>query len=131
VIREHPLIIADVAHNSDAMRNLCVAWKRLKKEKPIVVFGVVKDKDYSSMVHDLARIADQAIAVAARTSRSRPASDVAAAFEREKCRTRAALSVEEGIRLAIQLAGNDGTILVTGSHFVVGEAMATLGRKRA
>lgn len=130
VIRENPLIIADVAHNSDAMRNLCDAWKRLKKEKPIVVFGVVKDKDYSSMVHDLARIADQAVAVAAHTTRSRPASDVAAAFEREKCRTRAALSVEEGIRLAIQLSGNDGTILVTGSHFVVGEAMAALGRKR-
>lgn len=131
MIREHPLIIADVAHNSDAMRNLCDTWKRLKKGKPIVVFGVVKDKNYSSMVHDLAQITDQAVAVAAHTSRSRPASDVAAAFEREKCRTRAALSVEEGIRLAIQLAGSDGTILVTGSHFVVGEAMAALGRKRA
>ncbi len=131
VIHEHPLMIADVAHNSDAMRNLCDTWKRLKKGKPIVVFGVVRDKDYSSMVHNLARIADQAVAVAAHTSRSRPASDVAAAFEGEKCRTRAALSVKEGIRLAMQLAGNDGTILVTGSHFVVGEAMAALGRKRA
>jgi len=131
VIREHPLIIADVAHNSDAMRNLCDTWKRLKIDKPIVVFGVVKDKDYTSMVHDLGRIAHQAVAVAAHTSRSRPASDVAAAFEREKCKTRAALSVEEGIRVALQLAGNEGTILITGSHFVVGEAMAALERKRA
>jgi folylpolyglutamate synthase/dihydropteroate synthase len=71
------------------------------------------------------------VAVAAHTSRSRPASDVAAAFEREKCKTRAALSVEEGIRVALQLAGNEGTILITGSHFVVGEAMAALERKRA
>jgi dihydrofolate synthase/folylpolyglutamate synthase len=131
VIREHPLVIADVAHNSDAMRNLCDTWKRLKMKKPVVVFGVVKDKDYSSMVSDLARIADQAVAVAAHTSRSRSASDVAAAFEREKCNTRAALSVEEGVRLALQIAGGDGTILVTGSHFVVGEAMEALGRKRA
>lgn len=131
VIHNHPLVVADVAHNSDAMRNLCDTWKRLQRNKPIVVFGVVKDKDYSSMVHDLARITDQAVAVAAHTSRSRPASDVAAAFEREKCKTRAALSVEEGVRLAIQLAGEDGTILITGSHFVVGEAMAALGRKRA
>jgi dihydrofolate synthase / folylpolyglutamate synthase len=131
VVQEHPLVIADVAHNSDAIRNLCDTWKRLRKERPIVVFGVVKDKNYSAMVHDLARIAGQAVAVAAHTVRSRPASDVAAAFEKEKCRTRAALSVEEGIRLAIQFAGNDGTILVTGSHFVVGEAMEALGRKRA
>ncbi len=131
VLQENPLIIADVAHNVDAMRNLCDTWKRLKKEKPILVFGVVKDKDYTSMVHDLAHIADQTVAVAARTPRSRPASDIVAAFEKEKCNIIAALSVEEGIRLAIQLAGNNGTILVTGSHFVVGEAMAALGRKRA
>jgi len=131
VLGERPLIVADVAHNSDAMRNLCDTWKRLKKNKPIVVFGVAKDKDYTSMVRDLARIGDQAVAVAANTSRARPASDLVAAFERHKCKTRAALSVEEGMRLAIQLAGNDGTILVTGSHFVVGEVMAALGRKRA
>jgi dihydrofolate synthase/folylpolyglutamate synthase len=131
VIRERPLIVADVAHNSDAMRNLCDTWKRLSKGKPIVVFGVVKDKDYSSMVHALARVADQAVAVAAHSPRSRPASDVAAAFEKERCPTRAALSVKEGMNLAIQLAGNEGTILVTGSHYVVGEAMAALGRKRA
>ena len=131
VIGEHPVIIADVAHNSDAMRNLCDTWKRLKKDKPIVVFGVVKDKDFTSMVHDLAHIAQQTVAVAAHTSRSRSASDVAAAFEREKCITRGALSVAEGIRVALQLAGNEATILITGSHFVVGEAMAALGRKRA
>ena len=130
IINETPLIISDVAHNSDAIRNLCDTWKRLKLKRPIVVFGVVRDKDYSSMVSDLALIAERAVAVAASNPRSRPASDVAAAFEREECRTQAALSVEEGMRLAQQMAGSGGTILVTGSHFVVGEAMAALGRKR-
>ena len=130
-IHEAPLIIADVAHNADATRSLVETWKRLKMQKPVVVFGVVRDKDYSSMVHEIARVAEQAVTVAARTPRSRPASDLAAAFEREKCKTVAALSVEEGMRIAIQLAGRGGTILVTGSHFVVGEAMAALGRKRA
>ncbi|MCX6135173.1 MAG: Mur ligase family protein [Ignavibacteriales bacterium] len=77
------------------------------------------------------RLSDQVVAVAAHTPRSRSASDIAAAFEREKCRTRAALSVEGGIRLAMELAGPNGTILVTGSHFVVGEAVAALGLKRA
>jgi dihydrofolate synthase / folylpolyglutamate synthase len=131
VIRESPLVISDVAHNSDAIRNLCDTWKRLKLRKPIVVCGVVRDKDYSSMVRELARIAERAVAVAAATPRSRPASDIAAAFERAQCPTQAALSVEEGMRLALQMAESDGTILVTGSHFVVGEAMAALGRNRA
>lgn len=131
VIHEPPLIVSDVAHNVDAVRNLCEAWRRLKKERPILVFGVAKDKDHVSMVRHLARLSDQVVAVAAHTPRSRSASDIAAAFEREKCRTRAALSVEGGIRLAMELAGPNGTILVTGSHFVVGEAVAALGLKRA
>jgi dihydrofolate synthase/folylpolyglutamate synthase len=130
-IHEVPLVITDVAHNADATRSLMDAWKRLKMQKPVVVVGVVRDKDYSSMVHEIARVAEQVVTVAARTARSRPASDLAAAFDREKCKNVAALSVEEGMRLAIHLAGPDGTILVTGSHFVVGEAMAALGRKRA
>jgi dihydrofolate synthase / folylpolyglutamate synthase len=131
VVHERPFVVADVAHNPSAIRNLCEAWKRLKGEKPILVFGVVKDKDYTLMVRQLARISDQAIAVAAHSTRSRPASDVAAAFEREGCETRAALSVEGGISMAIDLAGMKGTILVTGSHFVVGEALTALRRKRA
>ncbi len=131
VVGENPTVIADVAHNADATRNLLGALKRLRVKKPIVVFGVVKDKDYVSMVHDLAQVAGEAIAVSARSSRSRSASDVAAAFEREECSTRAALSVEEGVKVALQRAGKDGVILVTGSHYVVGEAMQALGRKKA
>ena len=131
IVQDKPTVLADVAHNADATRNLLGSLKRLKLKKPIIVFGVVKDKDYVRMIHDLAQVAGEAIAVSARSSRSRSASDVAAAFEREGCRTRAALSVEEGVKVALHLAGKGGIILVTGSHYVVGEAMQALGRKRA
>ena len=131
IVHEHPLIIADVAHNSDAIRNLCETWKRLKNKKPVLVFGVVKDKDYTTMIRQLARMSDRVVAVAARTPRSRSASDISAAFERECCETHAALSVEAGMNFAIDLAGTSGTVLVTGSHFVVGEALEALRRKRA
>lgn len=126
-----PRIIVDVAHNVDGVRNLVESLRRLKVKNPIVVFGVLREKDYVSMVHDLASITDKAIAVAARSERSRPSSDVAAAFQGENCSVHAALSVEEGVRLAVRMAGPGRTILVTGSHFVVGEALAALERKRA
>jgi len=130
VVHENPLIVVDVAHNPDATWNLLNVWKRLKCRKPVLVFGVVKDKDYMTMARTLARLAERVIVVAARTPRSRPASDIAAVFERLNCETHAALSVEAGVNLAMNLAGAGGTVLVTGSHFVVGEALEALRRKR-
>jgi folylpolyglutamate synthase/dihydropteroate synthase len=102
-----------------------------KIEKLVTVFGVLKDKDYLPMVRDLGGVSSEVIAVAPRSERARSASDVAAAFQREGNRVRAALSVEEGVKLALGLAGNRGAILITGSHYVVGEAMSLLARKRA
>jgi dihydrofolate synthase/folylpolyglutamate synthase len=131
IVHEKPRIIADVAHNPDAVRNLCEGVKRLRIKNPVVVFGVLRDKDYIEMVRTLAGIAKNVVAVAPRSDRARSASDVAAAFEKEGSSVCAALSVEEGIKLASDLAGKGGTVLLTGSHFVVGEGMAALQRKRA
>ena len=126
-----PLVLVDVAHNTEAMTQLVDTLRRLGLKKITVVFGVMKDKDHAGMVHSLATITEQAIAVAARSERSRSASDVAAAFADEGCRVRAALSVQEGVHLALETVPKKGLILVTGSHFVVGEALPVLARKRA
>ena len=97
-----PRVIVDVAHNPEATAQLVDSLKRLRLKKLTVVFGVMKDKDHASMVRRLAAITDQAIAVAAHIERSRSASDVAAAFAAEGCRVRAALSVQEGVQLALE-----------------------------
>jgi dihydrofolate synthase/folylpolyglutamate synthase len=131
LLQEQPRVIADVAHNPDAVRNLVHSMRGFKIEKLVTVFGVLKDKDYLPMVRDLGGVSSEVIAVAPRSERARSASDVAAAFQREGNRVRAALSVEEGVKLALGLAGNRGAILITGSHYVVGEAMSLLARKRA
>ncbi len=130
-VLEKPLVVVDVAHNAEAMAQLVDTLRRLGKKRVTVVFGVMRDKDCAAMVRHLASITEQAIAVAARSERSRSASDVAAAFADEGCSVRAALSVQEGVHLALETAPKKGLILVTGSHFVVGEALPVLTRKKA
>jgi dihydrofolate synthase / folylpolyglutamate synthase len=130
-VQQNPLVLVDVAHNADAMAHLVDTLRRLGKRKITLVFGVMKDKDCSAMVRSLVPITERAIAVAARSERSRSASDVAAAFAEEGCRVQAALSVQEGIRIALEIAPKKGLILVTGSHFVVGEAMPVLTGKKS
>lgn len=131
VVGERPRIIADVAHNADAVHVLVDSLQEMKLRKLVTVFGVLKDKEYLGMIEDLAGVSEDVVAVAPRSDRARSASDVAAGFQRAGSRVRAALSVEEGVMLALELAGDRGTILITGSHYVVGEALSALGRKRA
>jgi dihydrofolate synthase/folylpolyglutamate synthase len=131
VLQERPRIIADVAHNPEAARELANSVRSLKFGRLVTVFGVLKDKDYLPMIHEIAGISEEVVAVAPRSDRARSASDVAAGFQKEGCRVRAALSVEEGLALALEVAADRGTILITGSHYVVGEAMNSLSRKRA
>lgn len=130
-IKDHPRIIADVAHNPDAVKVLVESLRGFNIGKLVTVFGVLKDKEYLSMTQELAVVSEEVIAVAPRSGRARSASDVVAAFERVGARVRAALSVEEGVALAMNMAGDQRTILITGSHYVVGEALSALGRKRA
>ncbi len=108
-----------------------VALKALAIKEVVLVFGVMKDKDHVAMLQLLEPLTREVIAVAARTERSRSASDVAASVSNPRIGVRAALSVAEGVRLAIHRASPERTILVTGSHYVVGEALEILRAKRS
>ena len=131
LIQEKPRIVLDVAHNPDGVGKLVVALKALAIKEVVLVFGVMKDKDHVAMLQLLEPLTREVIAVAARTERSRSASDVAASVSNPRIGVRAALSVAEGVRLAIHRASPGRTILVTGSHYVVGEALEILRAKRS
>ena len=71
VIRDHPLVLADVAHNPDAMRILCASVKELHLGKMHIVFGLMQDKNYAAIISELKHIAHRISTVEAKTERSR------------------------------------------------------------
>jgi dihydrofolate synthase/folylpolyglutamate synthase len=129
-LRERPRVIVDVAHNPSAMRSLARSLSDMKIRPRVTVIGVAADKDLGSIARNLGPAVGLVIAVAARTSRARPSTEVAEAFKRAGNRVLSFGSVAKGLRHAIRLAGTNGTVLVTGSHFVAGEAVASLERRR-
>ncbi|MGB2867118.1 MAG: folylpolyglutamate synthase/dihydrofolate synthase family protein [Bacteroidota bacterium] len=129
IVKNRPLVLVDVAHNRDAMRTLCRSLKELKLRRLRVVFGVMKDKDYRSMVRSLGTIATEVFVVEATTERSRLSSDIAAALEADGTRATLSGGVPDGVRMALDGA-SQVPVLVTGSHFVVGEALAFLEKKK-
>lgn len=129
VVGRHPLIVLDGAHTPESMQ---AGAATLDEEFPPflwkVVVGVLSDKRLDDLAAALEGIAGEVFAVTAPSSRGVPATEVAAA-------ARAALpdhsvheagSVEDGVKAALEAAGEDGAVLITGSMYVAGEARSLL-----
>ncbi|MCK5571874.1 MAG: hypothetical protein KAJ12_03905, partial [Bacteroidetes bacterium] len=120
-------VLLDVAHNPDGMRMLVRALGRRQGDRFTVVFGAMKDKDYSAMLSELAPITGLLIAVAPSSERALPPETIQREGERLGIRSAKASSVPMGV----SRARRRGRVLVTGSHYVVGEALTYLKRKKA
>ena len=123
--------ILDVAHNPAGVRMLVDVLLKMGLKDLMVVFGVMRDKEYPPMVQELARIARVFVAVAPKIARALPSRKLSGYLKKSGWEAVRADSVAEGIRMADKLAERDGKVLVTGSHFVVSDALATLERKKA
>lgn len=130
LIRERPRMIVDVAHNPAAMATLAKEVKRLGISKAILVFGVMKEKDVRPMIVALRPIVSGAVIVQPSTERARALGELNREFQSANVPVLFAGSVRRGIAFAVRRAGSLGTVLITGSHFVVGEALASLEGKK-
>ena len=126
-IRGRRRIVLDVAHNPAGMRTLVEELRRGRKNL-IAVFGVMKDKEYGPMLSRLAEIADPIIAVSPPQKRALSAVELMRAGRDLGLNVVVGGSVTSGLRKASRIAGKKG-LIVTGSHYVVGEALKALGRE--
>jgi dihydrofolate synthase/folylpolyglutamate synthase len=117
--------ILDVAHNPDGIKTLIESLSPATRRNLTVVFGVMKDKEYRTMIELLARMAKRFIAVAPKMERALPSLEVARIAEAWCASVVNGGSVTHGMRRA-RLSTSSGNILVTGSNYVVGEALNVL-----
>jgi dihydrofolate synthase/folylpolyglutamate synthase len=129
LVRTSPVIICDVAHNPDAARSLSKTLSELGVGKVNLLFGVMRDKDYGSMVDILGHSAARMAFVRAKTSRSAPPEDLKRAASEVGLVGRTFDTVREGLSFLLERRSR-WPILITGSHFVVGEALAFLEGKK-
>ena len=123
---EAPRILLDGAHNPAGGQALAEALQDVPHEGLILVAGVMADKDAEGILAPLFPFTSRAYAVSPALERAMPA-DRLAAF----CRARGvacidAGTVAEGLDQAKKAAGPRDLILVCGSLFTVGEALAIL-----
>lgn len=121
-------VVLDGAHNPAAARRLAETWREeFGEKKATVVLGALQDKDLTGIWDALAPIAARVAVVPVRTPRSANTSELGALVHR----TNPELSCTpyESLDQALLSArSNSEPVLVTGSLFLIGEALALLNK---
>ena len=119
-----PEYVFDVAHNPAgawALRSTlsnCYEGRRLT-----FVFGAMRDKAIGEMTEILFPLAERVIATQAENPRSATPEEIRQAAARISAEIESAADVASALERARVLAGPHGVVVVTGSIYIVGEAM--------
>ena len=123
-----PEIVLDVAHNPAGAWALRSALSERYDGRPLIfVFGAMRDKAISEMTEILFPLAERVIATRAENPRSASPEEIREAGKRTGAEMEMSAEIEAALERARAIAQPDNLIVVTGSIYLVGEAMRVLG----
>ena len=123
-----PEYVLDVAHNPAGAWALRSTLSAAYGERPFtMVFGVLRDKAVAEIAEILFPIAEHVIVTHANNPRSASWEEIRQAASRVAGDIREAADVVSALADAGKVAGRGGLVVVTGSIYIVGEAMWGLG----
>jgi len=123
-----PEIVFDVAHNPAGAWALRSALSERYSDRPLIfVFGAMRDKAISEMTEILFPLAQGVIATRPENPRAASPEEIVQAACRTGAEIEEAAEVKVALETASVAAGTGGVIVVTGSIYLVGEAMQLLG----
>jgi len=129
ILQQHPTVLVDGAHNVASMKVLVSNIKAYFSYKRIfLVFGTSCDKDIPGIINELVALSPQVIVTQTPHSRAAPLSTLAAEFSKRGIEPEIRETISEAISRALSLADRTDIICVTGSLFVVAEALGYFSR---
>ena len=123
-----PEYVLDVAHNPAGAWALRSTLSGAYEDRPFTfVFGAMRDKAISEIAEILFPLAERVIATRADNPRSATSPEIREAAAHTSVAIEDAPNVAAALERAQTLAGLTGVVVVTGSIYIVGEAMQALG----
>ncbi len=122
LVSRNPGIVVDGAHNPAGISSLCsslltdFSYRRL-----IVVFGVMRDKDYAGMLKKLLPLVDKIVLTKPKVERAACTEDLLSVASLHHGHIEVVDDSVEALDRARCLAGADDLVCVTGSLYLVGE----------
>ena len=125
-----PEVVLDVAHNPAGAWALRSALSTFYEGRPLTfIFGAMRDKAIGEIADIIFPLADRVIATHAENPRAASPQQIAELGAHAQTEILQAKSVPEALERAYALAGSKGVIVITGSIYIVGEALGILARK--
>jgi dihydrofolate synthase/folylpolyglutamate synthase len=125
-----PEVVLDVAHNPAGAWALRSALSTFYEGRSLTfIFGAMRDKAIGEIADIIFPLADRVIATHAENPRAASPQQIAELGAHAQTEILQAKSVPEALERACTLAGNKGVIVITGSIYIVGEALGILARK--
>jgi dihydrofolate synthase/folylpolyglutamate synthase len=120
--------VLDVAHNPAGAWALRSTLSERYEDRPLIfVFGALRDKAISEMTEILFPLAERVIATRPDNPRAAPPEEI----QQAAARTGVAIEAVEDVRRAVErartLAGPGALVVITGSIYLVGEVMRSIG----
>lgn len=121
-IQEYPTIFIDGAHNPEGVKKLRETIETFfKDEKLIFIVGMMKDKDYMTMIEEVLPFAEKVYTVSPDPYRGFAARIVAKELREKGVKAEPFDSVNEVIELLEKKKGSNETFVVFGSLYLIGD----------
>ncbi len=123
-----PEIVLDVAHNPAGAWALRSALSEQYEDRPLIfVFGAMRDKAISEMTEILFPLAERVIATRPGNPRAASPEEIRQAAARTGVDVEVMEDVQRAVERARVLAGPKALVVITGSIYLVGEVMSSIG----
>lgn len=117
-------IVLDVTHTASGARDLADDISCIYGRVTLVI-GVLSDKDLGEIAKNLAPVVNRAVVTSPDSERAMLLEDEMALMSEHIPDAETAPTVGDAIKRALEIRGED-TVLITGSHFMIGEAVRWL-----
>jgi dihydrofolate synthase/folylpolyglutamate synthase len=126
VVRRHPMVILDGAHNGEGVKVLVDEIRNFLGVKKVkLLFAVMEDKDWASMLGELSEVASEAVLSRVPMQRGADPWRVREVIG-EKIPAIVLEEPAKALRFVLERAGPEDVVLVTGSLYLLGEVRPVL-----
>ncbi len=128
LLRRNPDVVIDGAHTPEGMRLLKSAITKLyPSQRPLLLLGILKDKNVETLVHTIAPLARQVVCVAPHSDRSMEPEALAELVRAHGVPAQVADSIEKGFETLLAHAGKNDLIVAAGSLYMIGPVRRACG----
>ena len=122
IVCRDPLFIIDGGHNPQCLEALVKNIQDyLTGRRVIALTGVLADKDYGDMYKPVLPYIEQFVCVTPPNPRRLMAAELAQHLQKVGAKATPCDTIPEGVKTAMELAGNDGVVLCFGSLYTIGD----------